>query len=60
MGVNIGYHRKTQLSAELPQRSKSDGAENNDARVQAIRIEIVVVDEACDPASFIGILSVGT
>jgi hypothetical protein len=47
--VDIGYHRDVVRSAVRPQVAKVVAIEANDARVEAVRIEIVVQDIVDNP-----------
>ena len=49
MDVDISYHRDVVRSAVRPQVAKVAAIEANDARVEAVRIEIVVQDIVDNP-----------
>ena len=50
--VDISHNDQTTIFAKLPQGAEVAAVEAHDARVEALRVEIVVQDEFDDPLSF--------
>jgi hypothetical protein len=51
MGVDVRDHGEPGITAHLPERPISGPVEDDDARIETARIEIVVIDEAKYPPS---------
>jgi hypothetical protein len=49
--VHVGDNFESGLAAELPEGAVARAVEDDDARIKAVRVEVIIVDEAPD-ASF--------
>jgi hypothetical protein len=50
--MHVGHHLERVLPAKPPERAIAGSVEDDDAGVEAVRIEVVIVDEAVDPPPF--------